>query len=67
MDKHFKYQISSLNIIILNVRSHVLFSICIDVVLKLQYLLLNYSIYVTLNICISLVVVVNTDMITIYL
>ena len=33
----------------------------------MQYLLLNYSIYVTLNICIRLVVVVNTDMIAIYL
>ena len=31
MDKHFKYQRSSLNITILNVRSNVLFSEFIDV------------------------------------
>jgi len=30
MDKHFKYQRRGLNIIILNVRSNVLFSKCID-------------------------------------
>jgi len=35
MDKHFRYQIISLNITILNVRSNVLFSKCIDV-LKLN-------------------------------
>ena len=50
MDKHFKYQRSSLNIIILNVRSNVL---SIDVVLQWNYLHLNlnYSIYVKVNIC----------------
>jgi len=57
---HFKYQ-SSLNIIILNVRSNVLFSNFIDVLLNLNYLHLNsnYSIFVEVNICIILVVVVK--------
>jgi len=50
MDKHFKYQRSSLNIIILNVRSNVL---SIDVVLQWNYLHLNlnYGISVKVNIC----------------
>ena len=52
MDKPFKYQISSLNIIKLNVRSIVLFFKFIDVVIKLIYLHLNlnYSISVKYHI-----------------
>jgi len=38
MNKHYKYQRSSLNIIILNVRSNVLFSKFIDVALKIKLL-----------------------------
>jgi len=51
MNKHFKYQRSSLNIIILNVKSNVLFSKFIDAVLKLNYLPLisNYNIYVKIH------------------
>jgi len=51
MNKHFKHQRSSLNIIILNVRSNGLFSKFIDVVFKLNYLPLNSnnSIYVTVH------------------
>jgi len=53
MDKPYKYQRSSLNIIILNVRRNVLFSKFIDV-LKLNYLHLNsnYSISVKFHTCI---------------
>ena len=61
MDKPFKYQRSSLNTIILNVRRSVLFSKFIDVVLKLNYLPLNsnYNFYVKLHTCIGLVVVLS--------
>ena len=54
MDTHFKYQRSSLNFVILNVRSNVLFFIFIDVVLKLNYLQLNsnYNISVKFHTCI---------------
>jgi len=54
MDKPYKYQRSSLNIIILIVRRNVLFSKLIDVVLKLNYLHLNsnYSISVKFHTCI---------------
>jgi len=54
MDKPFKYQRSSLNIIILTVVSNVLFSKVIDVILILHCLLLNsnYSISVKCHTCI---------------
>ena len=54
MDDPFKYQRSSLNIIILTVVSNVLFSKFIDVVLKLHCLLLNsnYCISVKCHTCI---------------
>jgi len=54
MDKPFKYQRSSLNIIILNVVSNILFSKFIDVVLKLNHLHLNsnYSISVKFHLCV---------------
>ena len=58
MNKHFKYQRSSLNIIILNVRRNVLFSTFMDIVLKLNYLPLNsnYNISVKFHTCIGQVV-----------
>ena len=62
-EKPFKYQRCSLNIIIMNVRSNVLFSKFIDVVIKLIYLHLNlnYSIHAKLDICIKLVVMLNLN------
>jgi len=55
MNKHFKYQRSSLmNIILLNVRRNVLFSKLIYVVLKLNYLPFNsnYNISVKFHTCV---------------
>ena len=68
MDKPYKYQRSSLNIIILNVRRNVLFSKFIDV-LKLNYLHLNsnYSISVKFYTCIWQVVNSYVFIITTYI